>query len=204
MALPNNAAMEPKKDPPKRSTRREIAALTEPGILAYITQERMIDGKLVKRNYYDVSSVTDPPREGQRMAQLYQPEQYKTEPAELPPMPYEENRSAKYQPVTQEVEAIPVADNEIDISWFGMTPLARVQRLGTVQRPYTSHPSGCRCSRGKDGLPLGVAKPSHPPELPISCGTCGPKINCVDPVRHELGRVDGGMEDDQHLQDPGT
>ncbi|TKA38540.1 hypothetical protein B0A54_09475 [Friedmanniomyces endolithicus] len=104
--------MEPKKDPPKRSIRREIAALTEPGILAYITQERMIDGKLVKRNYYDVSSVTDPPREGQRMAQLYQPEQYKTEPAELPPMPYEENRSAKYQPVTQEVEAIPVADNE--------------------------------------------------------------------------------------------
>ncbi|KAK0258997.1 hypothetical protein LTS09_006285 [Friedmanniomyces endolithicus] len=163
--------MEPKKDPPKRSTRREIAALTEPGILAYITQERIIDGKTVRRNYYDVSSVTDPPREGQRMAQLYQPEQYKTEPAELPPMPYEENRSARYQPLAEVVEATPVANKD------------------------------CRCARGKDGLPLGVAKPSHPPELPISCGTCGPKINCVDPVRHELGRVDGGMEDDQHLQD---
>ncbi|KAK0285776.1 hypothetical protein LTR35_005116 [Friedmanniomyces endolithicus] len=187
--------MEPKKDPPKRSTRREIAALTEPGILAYITQERIIDGKTVRRNYYDVSSVTDPPREGQRMAQLYQPEQYKTEPAELPPMPYEENRSARYQPLEEVVEATPVANKEIDISWFGMTP------LGRVRRPDTSHPSGCRCARGKDGLPLGVAKPSHPPELPISCGTCGPKTNCVDPVRHELGRVDGGMEDDQHLQD---
>ncbi|TKA48184.1 hypothetical protein B0A54_01677 [Friedmanniomyces endolithicus] len=104
--------MEPKKDPPKRSTRREIAALTEPGILAYITQERIIDGKTVRRNYYDVSSVTDPPREGQRMAQLYQPEQYKTEPAELPPMPYEENRSARYQPLAEVVEATPVANKE--------------------------------------------------------------------------------------------
>ncbi len=46
------------------------------------------------------------------MAQLYQPEQYKTEPAELPPMPYEENRSARYQPVEEVVEAKPVADNE--------------------------------------------------------------------------------------------
>ncbi|TKA83794.1 hypothetical protein B0A55_00059 [Friedmanniomyces simplex] len=178
--------MEPKKNPPKRSTRPEIAALTEPGILAYVTQEKMIDGKLVKRNYYDVSSVTDPAREGQHIAQKYQPEQYKTEPAEVPSRPYEGNLKAKlYQPVKEEGEGevMQTTGDPDDISWYGMTPLEQTRRL---QRRL---PTGCRCARERSGLPVGVTKPAHPPDFPISCGTCGPKMNCVDPVRHELGRV---------------